>query len=122
MEAFLDEKLFLLLLIQFKKLLKNNKLNLLKHTITIDGTNNKVNVGTGITLDATNGVIQVPDLQVTGTTGTLNPPVMTTTQRDDLDPDTGSLIFNSTSGQLEVWNGTSWAGVGAVNNLTISNL
>ena len=47
---------------------------------------------------------------------------MTTTQRDDLDPDTGSLIFNSTSGQLEVWNGTSWAGVGAINNLTISNL
>ena len=91
-------------------------------SITIDGTNNKVNVGTGITLDAANGVIQAPDLKVTGTSGTLNPPVMTTTQRDDLDPDTGSLIFNSTSGQLEVWNGTSWAGVGAVNNLTISNL
>ena len=91
-------------------------------SITIDGTNNKVNVGTGITLDATNGVIQVPDLQVTGTTGTLNPPLMTTTQRDALDPSTGALIFNSTSGQLEVWNGTSWAGVGAVNNLTISNL
>jgi len=91
-------------------------------SITIDGSNNKVQVGTGITLDAANGVIQAPDLKVTGTSGTLNPPVMTTTQRDDLDPDTGSLIFNSTSGQLEVWNGTSWAGVGAVNNLTISNL
>ena len=91
-------------------------------SITLDGSTNKVNVGTGITLDATNGVIQVPDLQVTGTTGTLNPPLMTTTQRDELDPSTGALIFNSTSGQLEVWNGTSWAGVGAVNNLTISNL
>ena len=91
-------------------------------SITIDGSNNKVQVGTGITLDAGSGQIQAPDLKITGTTGTLNPPVMTTTQRDDLDPDTGSLIFNSTSGQLEVWNGTSWAGVGAVNNLTISNL
>ena len=91
-------------------------------SITIDGSNNKVQVGTGITLDATSGQIQAPELKITGTTGTLNPPVMTTTQRDDLDPDTGSLIFNSTSGQLEVWNGTSWAGVGAVNNLTISNL
>ena len=91
-------------------------------SITIDGSNNKVQVGTGITLDATSGQIQAPELKITGTTGTLNPPVMTTTERDDLDPDTGSLIFNSTSGQLEVWNGTSWAGVGAVNNLTISNL
>ena len=91
-------------------------------SITLDGSSNKVQVGTGITLDAANGVIQVPDLQVTGTTGTLNPPLMTTTQRDALDPSTGALIFNSTSGQLEVWNGTSWAGVGAVNNLTISNL
>ena len=91
-------------------------------SITIDGSNNKVQVGTGITLDAGSGQIQAPDLKITGTTGTLNPPVMTTTERDELDPDTGSLIFNSTSGQLEVWNGTSWAGVGAVNNLTISNL
>ena len=91
-------------------------------SITIDGSNNKVQVGTGITLDATSGQIQAPELKITGTTGTLNPPVMTTTERDELDPDTGSLIFNSTSGQLEVWNGTSWAGVGAVNNLTISNL
>ena len=91
-------------------------------SITIDGSNNKVQVGTGITLDAGSGQIQAPDLKITGTSGTLNPPVLTTTQRDALDPDTGSLIFNSTSGQLEVWNGTSWAGVGAVNNLTISNL
>ena len=91
-------------------------------SITLDGSSNKVQVGAGITLDAANGVIQAPDLKVTGTTGTLNPPLMTTTQRDALDPSTGALIFNSTSGQLEVWNGTSWAGVGAVNNLTISNL
>ena len=91
-------------------------------SITLDGSSNKVQVGAGITLDAANGVIKAPDLKVTGTTGTLNPPLMTTTQRDALDPSTGALIFNSTSGQLEVWNGTSWAGVGAVNNLTISNL
>ena len=91
-------------------------------SITIDGTNNKMQVGAGITLDASTGKIEAPELKITGTSGTLNPPVLTTTERDELDPDTGSLIFNSTSGQLEVWNGTSWAGVGAVNNLTISNL
>ena len=50
------------------------------------------------------------------------PPVITTTQRDALTVNAGALIFNTTSTQLEIYNGTSWVGVGAVNNLTISNL
>ena len=50
------------------------------------------------------------------------PPVITTVQRDALTVNAGALIFNTTSTQLEIYNGTSWVGVGAVNNLTISNL
>ena len=34
-------------------------------SITIDGSNNKVQVGTGITLDATSGQIQAPELKIT---------------------------------------------------------
>ncbi|OUT93465.1 MAG: hypothetical protein CBB96_07795 [Gammaproteobacteria bacterium TMED36] len=50
------------------------------------------------------------------------PPVITTVQRDALTVNAGALIFNTTSTQLEIYNGTTWVGVGAVNNLTISNL
>ncbi|HCT53898.1 MAG TPA: hypothetical protein DF712_15725, partial [Balneola sp.] len=49
-------------------------------------------------------------------------PVITTTERDALTVSAGALIFNTTSTQLEIYNGTTWVGVGAVNNLTISNL
>ena len=50
------------------------------------------------------------------------PPVITTTERDALTVNAGALIFNTTSTQLEIYNGTTWVGVGAVNNLTIANL
>jgi len=50
------------------------------------------------------------------------PPVITTTVRDATSVNTGALIFNTTTGQLEIYNGTSWVGVGALNNLTITNL
>ncbi len=50
------------------------------------------------------------------------PPVITTVVRDATTVNTGALIFNTTTGQLEIYNGSSWVGVGAVNNLTISNL
>ena len=50
------------------------------------------------------------------------PPVITTTERDALTVSAGALIFNTTSTQLEIYNGTTWVGVGAVNNLTIANL
>ena len=50
------------------------------------------------------------------------PPVITTVKRDAHTVNAGALIFNTTSTQLEIYNGTTWVGVGAVNNLTISNL
>ena len=50
------------------------------------------------------------------------PPVITTAVRDATSVNTGALIFNTTTGQLEIYNGSSWVGVGALNNLTITNL
>jgi len=35
-------------------------------------------------------------------------PVLTTTQRDALSAATGEIVFNSTTGQLEVYNGSVW--------------
>ena len=50
------------------------------------------------------------------------PPVMTSTVRDAATVTIGALIFNTTTAQLEIYNGTAWVGVGGLNNLTITNL
>ena len=50
------------------------------------------------------------------------PPVMTSTVRDAASVTIGALIFNTTTAQLEIYNGTAWVGVGGLNNLTITNL
>ena len=50
------------------------------------------------------------------------PPVMTSTVRDAATVTVGALIFNTTTAQLEIYNGTAWVGVGGLNNLTITNL
>jgi hypothetical protein len=40
--------------------------------------------------------------------------VLTTTQRNALTAETGQLIYNSTTGQLESYDGSNWVGVGKV--------
>ena len=50
------------------------------------------------------------------------PPVMTSTVRDAASVTVGALIFNTTTAQLEIYNGSAWVGVGGLNNLTITNL
>ena len=47
---------------------------------------------------------------------------MTSTVRDAASVTVGALIFNTTTAQLEIYNGTAWVGVGGLNNLTITNL
>lgn len=42
----------------------------------------------------------------------LNLPRYTTTQRNNLTPVVGSLIYNTTENYAEAWNGTSWRGFG----------
>ena len=79
-----------------------------KTSVTVDGTNNIVNVGAGITLNATTGKIMAPEIVTVGTTGAFYPPVLNTTQRDALTVTQGAMIFNSTDGKLQVYNGSSW--------------
>ena len=77
-------------------------------SVTIDGNTNKVNVGTGITLDATTGEIFAPSMKSVGTTGAFYPPVLTTTQRDALTVTEGAMVFNTTSKKMEFYDGTTW--------------
>ena len=83
-------------------------------SITIDGSNNKVNVGTAITLDASANKILTPGLQITGTAQPFYPPVMTTTQRDALTVTEGAMIYNSTDQKIQFYNGSSWADASGV--------
>jgi|DEB0MinimDraft_10_1074344.scaffolds.fasta_scaffold04492_2 hypothetical protein len=54
-------------------------------------------------------------LEVVSTTGGVVFPRLTTTQRDAIgSPTDGETIFNTTTNQLESYNGTSWAAAGAV--------
>jgi hypothetical protein len=41
-------------------------------------------------------------------TGTVGVPRVTTTERDALFPSKGSLVFNTTSNKLNIYNGSSW--------------
>ncbi len=41
-------------------------------------------------------------------------PVLTTTQRNSLSAETGKLIYNSTNGQIENYDGSNWVAVGKV--------
>ena len=43
-------------------------------------------------------------------TGAFNLPSVTTAERDAISsPATGRMVYNSTDGAVEVWNGTEWA-------------
>ena len=77
-------------------------------SVTIDGSTNKVTVGTGITLNAATGEIFAPAMKSVGTTAAFYPPVVTTTQRNSMTVTQGAMVFNSTDGKLQVYNGSSW--------------
>lgn len=77
-----------------------------------DDANNKDYAYTNVPL----GVGTAPGvsvaLDVPSTTRAFRPPVMTTTQRDAIGtPAAGMIIWNSTTTQLEDYNGTAWAAV-----------
>ena len=77
-------------------------------SVTIDGNNNIINVGTGITLNATTGIIEAPQIKTSGTSGALFPPVLTTAQRDALSVTEGAMIFNTTTKKMNFYDGTNW--------------
>lgn len=71
-------------------------------------------VGIGITTPASSA-----QLDITSTTRGLLPPRMATSQRDAIvSPVAGLVIFNTTTGQLEIYNGTSW---NSINSLIAAN-
>tara|TARA_R110002051_G_scaffold239219_2_gene299858 strand:+ start:512 stop:1453 length:942 start_codon:yes stop_codon:yes gene_type:complete len=47
-------------------------------------------------------------LEVTSDVGGFLPPRMTTTQRDNMTPPTGLIIFNTTDTAVQFWNGGAW--------------
>ena len=96
-------------------------------SVTIDGSNNTVNVGTGITLDSASGInvsgaITATSFKSSSTTVAFYPPVLTTTQRDAMTGLTaGAMIFNTTDGKLQVYDGSSWTSIpGMTLGLTVA--
>jgi hypothetical protein len=83
-------------------------------SVTIDGSNNKVTVGAGITLDSASGIqvsgaITATSVECSSTTVAFYPPVLTTTQINAMTGlSQGAMVFNSTDGKLQVYNGSSW--------------
>jgi len=77
-------------------------------TITLNGSDNKLNVGTGITLNAATGKIEAPEIITSGTTGAFYPPVMNTTQRNALTVTAGAMVFNTTDTKLQFYDGSAW--------------
>ncbi len=82
-------------------------------SVTINGTSNKVTVGTGITLDSASGIQVSGAMTATSfvsnsTTEAFYPPVVTTAQRDEMSVTQGAMVFNSSDGKLQVYNGSSW--------------
>ncbi len=55
--------------------------------------------------------IQSEEVKVEASTGTLILPVVTTTERDALTAATGMIVFNSTTGELNMYDGTAWRAV-----------
>ena len=77
-------------------------------SITLNGSDNSINVGTGITISGATGKIEASEIRTVGTTGAFYPPCLTTTQRDALTVTEGAMIFNKTTKKLEFYDGTSW--------------
>ena len=77
-------------------------------SVTIDGSNNIVNVGAGITLNATTGKIEAPEIVTVGTSGAFYPPILNTTQRDALTVTQGAMIFNTTDSKIQFYDGSTW--------------
>ena len=78
-------------------------------SITLDGSNNQINVGTGVTVGSSSITVgsafiknNAVGLGVTNTEGR-NAGVSTAT---------GTIIFNSNAAKVQVYNGTEWVSIG----------
>ena len=49
-----------------------------------------------------------PEIVTVGTTGAFYPPVLNTTERDALTVTQGAMIFNTTDGKIQFYDGSTW--------------
>jgi hypothetical protein len=55
--------------------------------------------------------LKTESVKITAGTGTLTIPVCTSTERDALTAATGMICINSTTGELNIYDGTAWRAV-----------
>ena len=60
------------------------------------------------------GKVQSDSLSITGTTGALQAPTLTTTQRDALTAAVGMIIYNSTTATMQGYANGAWVNLGAL--------
>lgn len=60
------------------------------------------------------GHVEVDSLVLSGTSGTITIPTMTTTQRDALTAAHGMIIYNSTTATIQGYQNSAWANLGAL--------
>ena len=96
-------------------------------SLTLDGNNNTVQVGTALTLGHTQGIqfhsqslhasgLDVNNINVTGittlstlnTSGAFYMPQYTTTARDAGSFNEGAMIYNTSTKKMEFYDGTNW--------------
>ncbi|MFA5145749.1 MAG: hypothetical protein WC723_07140 [Candidatus Omnitrophota bacterium] len=89
-------------------------------TVSQGAPNNSIfvasNGNVGIGTDDPRGRLDVNAVNGNGTYGAFIPPAMTSAQRDSINPKyPGMIIYNTTTGQLEVYNPTGgWGAIGGV--------
>ncbi len=73
-----------------------------------DGQESSIGIGTTVSIN-TSGIVTAAQFVSNSTTTAFYPPVLTTTQRDAMSGlSEGAMIFNSTDGKLQVYDGSSW--------------
>lgn len=92
------------------KLTENNS------KLFFDSTNGRLGINT-------NTITTSAILDLSSTTGALLVPRMTTTQRNDLTPTNGMIVYDSTAADFYLYKGGSWTGAGSSveNSFTIAN-
>jgi hypothetical protein len=79
-------------------------------------------VDTSGDLNTAGSIIAAGGITSTSITEGFLPPQLTTTQRNAIPtPTTGLEVFNTTTGQLEFWNGSAWVAVGSTTGVTSLN-
>tara|TARA_R110000824_G_scaffold233474_3_gene421785 strand:+ start:1705 stop:1947 length:243 start_codon:yes stop_codon:yes gene_type:complete len=58
--------------------------------------------------------VEADSLKITGTTGAIQAPSLTTAQRDALTAEHGMIIYNSTTSTMQAYSNSAWINMGAL--------